>query len=179
MILTAVMLVIQLLPGILQGVGVISPSMSKLITQLGAAVPGLITSVAQGKSVPDDTLAVLSALRAELTALSQNTTLAPQALGQITTLTLSLNNALIGYEAAEKVDDPSTLTDLPTDLETIQAKAQAAADAQAKEIADATAARAKAQAVVDASVAQHNAAAAANQPGSSTAEEPAKEPPAV
>lgn len=117
MFTTAIMLAIQLLPGILQGVGVISPTMSKLISSLGAAVPTLITKLATpGASVPDDTIAVLQGLRTELAALQANTNLPAQTLQLIATLLESIDNALQAYEAGNTVDDPSTLLPLPTNV---------------------------------------------------------------
>lgn len=117
MILTVIALIIQLLPGILQSAGVISPAMSKLISQLGAAVPGLITSLAQGKSVPDDVLALLKAFQSEIAALKASpTTLAPGALQMADSLDSALTSALAAYEDAGKKTDPSNLTDLPVSL---------------------------------------------------------------
>lgn len=117
MFTTAIMLAVQLLPGILQGVGVISPTMSKLISDLGAAVPTLITKLATpGASVPDDTIAVLQGLRTELGAIQADTKLAPETLQLVATLLESIDNALAAYEAGNRTDDPSTLQPLPVNV---------------------------------------------------------------
>lgn len=115
--LTAISLIIQSLPVILQSVGVISPTMEKLIADLGSAVPGLITSLStKGGTVPDETIATLGALRTEITALQNDTNISPEALELTNTLLASIDGALTEYEAAGKADDPSTLRALPTDL---------------------------------------------------------------
>lgn len=117
LITTAISLIIQFLPQILSATGVISPNISKLISDLGGAIPGLITSLATpGATVPDETITVLNGLRTELAALQADTTLDPAALQMISTLLESIDDALAAYEAAGKTDDPSTLQPLPTNL---------------------------------------------------------------
>jgi hypothetical protein len=116
MILTAITLLIQLLPGILQGVGVISPSLSKLISDLGAAVPGIIASLSSGQPISSDVVTMLQGFQTELAVLKSDTGLSPSALADATTLDGAITDALTAYTAAGKVDDPSTLTTLPTNL---------------------------------------------------------------
>jgi hypothetical protein len=117
MFTSAILLAIQLLPTILQGVGVITPTLSKTITDLGAAVPGLITSLATpGATVPDETIAVLTALRTEIAALQADTKTSPAALQAAATLLEAIDDALAAYEAGERVDDPSTLQPLPVNV---------------------------------------------------------------
>lgn len=116
MLLTTITLLINLLPGLLQSVGVITPAMEGLIAKLGAAVPVLITSIAQGKSIPDDVLAVLTAFQTEIRAMQTGTNLSPDDLAIAATLDQAITDALIAHEAAGKITDPSTLTPLPTNL---------------------------------------------------------------
>ena len=116
MVLSVIALIIQLLPGILAGAGVISPSLSTLITQLGAAIPGLITSLASGQPATSEIAVILQGIQTELTVLKANTTLNPTALADATTLDAALTDALAAYQTASTTDDPSTLTPLSTDL---------------------------------------------------------------
>lgn len=116
MILSIVALVIQLLPGILSSTGVVSPAMGSLIANLGTALPGLITSLSSGGSAPDEIVAVLQGIQAELLVLRSQTQLDPQALSYATMLDAALTDALKAYEQAAVLDDPSTLAPLPTDL---------------------------------------------------------------
>jgi hypothetical protein len=116
MVLSVIALIIQLLPGILAGAGVISPSMSALVTQLGAAIPGLIASLASGQPATSDVATILQGIQTELTVLKANTTLNPAALADAATLDAALTAALAAYQAGAATDDPSTLTPLPTDL---------------------------------------------------------------
>lgn len=114
--LTAITLLISLLPSLLQELGVISPNMSTLIGQLGSVIPGLITALATGGSVADEVVDVLNGFAAEIKTLQADTTLSPSALAIAGDLDASLTKALAAYQAAGTVDDPSTLTPLPTDL---------------------------------------------------------------
>lgn len=116
MILSIVALVIQLLPGILSSVGVISPALGSLITNLGAAIPGLITSLSSGQSAPAEIVTILEGIQAELKVLQAQTTLDSTALSYATMLDAALTSALTACQQASVVDDPSTLTSLPTDL---------------------------------------------------------------
>lgn len=116
MILSVVTLLIQLLPGILQGVGVISPAINKLITDLAEQIPGLIKAVTTGGSVPTEIITILQSFQAEITTLQADTNLDPAALQLAATLNTALATALAAYQAAGSTTDPSNLTPLPTDL---------------------------------------------------------------
>jgi hypothetical protein len=116
MVLSVVALIIQLLPGILSSTGLISGSLSTLISQLAAAIPGLIASIVTKQPAPTEIATILAAIQDELTVLKASTTLNPVALADATTLDAALTNALAAYQTAGTVDDPSTLTPLPTNL---------------------------------------------------------------
>lgn len=109
-------LIIQLLPEILSVIGVITPNMSKLIEQLGAAIPALITSLVSGGGVPDKVASILAALQAELEVMKQDTTLPTNTLQMIETVSAGITDALAAYEQAKLVTDPTTLKPLPEDL---------------------------------------------------------------
>ena len=115
-IVTILALIIQLLPQILAGVGVITPKMSGLIEQIGAAVPGVVSAVVTGGSVDDKVLATLRALQTEIQAIGNSTTVNPASLQLIESLDNGITNALADYEQAQVTDDPSTLTPLPETL---------------------------------------------------------------
>ena len=112
----AISMLIQYLPLLLSKVGVISPQMSNLITGLGSAIPGVITSLSSGQPVSQDFVTLLKAFQVEITALQANTSLDAGDLALAATLNAAITAALVGYEAATVKDDPSTLTPLPTDL---------------------------------------------------------------
>jgi hypothetical protein len=112
MIGTILMLVTTLLPVIFAGIGV-PPVVGTLIGSLGAALPGLITSLTAGKGPTDEVLTVLAALQTEIAALSNSKTLTPDKLLLAASLDHALQAALAGYQAAETTTDPTTLTDLP------------------------------------------------------------------
>jgi hypothetical protein len=117
LVTTIVTLLIQFLPIILQSAGVITPSMQTLIQQLGAALPGLITSLSQGKGATADIMAVLEAAQAEIGALIANNPGLPAATLQTAAeLDKAITASLAAYTEAGKVTDPSTLTPLPTNL---------------------------------------------------------------
>ena len=117
MFYSAILLTLQLLPGILQGVGVITPTLSKTIADAAAAVPALVAAITTpGATVPDETIAVLRATQTGLTAVLQDTSATPEALQAASTLLESITEALAAYEAGNTLCDPSTLEPLPTDL---------------------------------------------------------------
>ena len=115
MLTNVIALLINLLPGLLQSVGV-SPQMSDLIGKLGAAVPVLITSLAQGKGVPDEIIAILTAFQSEIQALQSGTNLDADALAIAATLDQGITEALLAYEQSKVTTDPSNLTPLPTNF---------------------------------------------------------------
>ncbi len=113
---TIISLVLTLLPQILSSTGVIPPGIANLIASLGAALPGLVTSLVAGKGPTDDVLSILAALKTEIAALRTSGVLTPSELALADSLDTALADALTGYEDAEKETDPSKLTPLPTDL---------------------------------------------------------------
>lgn len=115
-IINIIALIIQLLPQILSQVGVITPKLSGLIEQLGAAVPGLISAVVTNGTIDDKVLAVLSGLQAELRAIGNSLNLPPVTLQRITSLDNGITAALEEYVEAKSKTDPSTLTPLPETL---------------------------------------------------------------
>lgn len=116
MISTVIMLIINLLPQILESSGVISAPIESLIVRLGAALPGLITSLAQGKGTTDTVMTVLAGIKTEIGVLRDSGKLAPDKVAIADSLEAALANALEGYTFAQTTTDPSTLTDLPEDL---------------------------------------------------------------
>ena len=115
-IMAVIALIIQFLPQILAGAGVITPAIASLIEGLGAAIPGLIQSLVSGEPVDDKVLDLLRAFQAEIAALQQSGTLDATALAQANTLTAAIAEALSNYQAAGATCDPTTLTPLPTNL---------------------------------------------------------------
>lgn len=113
---TILMLIVNLVPSILQETGVISPGIESLISKLGGALPGLITSLAAGKGPTDEVMAILDALQTEIGVLMKSTTLSPNGLALASSLDGALTDALAGYKAAQVTTDPSTLTPLPETL---------------------------------------------------------------
>lgn len=107
---------IDLVPQILADTGTISPGLANLISQLGQAVPGIVTALTTKKSVPDEATAVLTALRGEVAVLQADTNLSPQTLQMVNDLLEAIDDALAADENATRVTDPSTLKTLPTDL---------------------------------------------------------------
>lgn len=116
MILSILSLLVNTLPVILQSTGVISASMSSLITTLGNIVPTVIRSVSAGEPVADEVIQFLQAAQVEIASLRANTLLDPNALQLADTLDRGITDALVAYEAAGKTTDPSTLTPLPENL---------------------------------------------------------------
>lgn len=114
----AIMLPILLgaLPTLLQAFGVVSPSLASLIASLTSAIPTLIAKLTAGGTPTADELALLQAFQSEISALQANTDLDPADLALAAALNEALAKAIAAYQTAEIVDDPSTLTPLPTDL---------------------------------------------------------------
>lgn len=110
---TILALIIQLLPQILSTVGVITPKMSSLIQELGAAVPTVITAVVSGGTVDNTVLALLQAVQTEIQALGNVAALPTATVQLIESLDNGITNALADYQLAQQTDDPSTLTPLP------------------------------------------------------------------
>jgi hypothetical protein len=110
---TILMLVINLLPQILEGTRVISPAIGSLIVRLGAALPGLVTSLSNGTGPTDEAMSVLAGLKTEIGVLRDAGVLSPAKLAIADSLDSALTQALAGYQFAEQQTDPSTLTDLP------------------------------------------------------------------
>lgn len=114
-IIAVVSLIIQLLPGILQMAGVVTPATAGLITQLSASLPSLIAGIATG--VPEQPMAevasILEAFQPELAILQQNGKIDRRASIQAGMLMLAIENSLARYREATTNTDPSTLTPLP------------------------------------------------------------------
>jgi hypothetical protein len=115
-ITTAISLIITLLPGLLQSLGVISPAISTLIGQLGSALPGLITDLASGNKPSQDVYDILTAFQTEIKALQAGTTLNANDLAIASTLDSAITAALTEYELASKTEDLTDLTPLPEDV---------------------------------------------------------------
>jgi len=109
-------ILLSALPMLLQAFGVISPSLANLIASLTSAIPALIAKLEAGGTPTADELALLQAFQAEIVALQSNTTLDPSDLALASALNDALSKAIAAYQTAETVDDPSTLTPLPTNL---------------------------------------------------------------
>lgn len=116
-ILIAISLIVQLVPPILQKVGVITPGMQGLIQGLGSAVPALMTSIAAGNtSAGGFTLTMLTAFRAEILQLQQTPGIGAQELQDCATLLEAIEDAIAADHAATQTTEPGKLEPLPTDL---------------------------------------------------------------
>jgi len=97
--------------------GVISSSLSGLITQLASAIPGLVASLLSGKGVTNDIIAILTAIQAEVQTLKKNNSLLTlNEANEITALDDALSDALTAYKESQVTTAPSTLTPLPETL---------------------------------------------------------------
>jgi len=117
MLATILTLLGAFLPTILQQFGVISPSLATLIGNLETAIPSLIAKLKAGGTPTNDELALLTAFQSEIQVLQQDSTLDPGDLAIAAALDSALTDALAAYQTSTTVDDPSTLTPLPTDLQ--------------------------------------------------------------
>jgi hypothetical protein len=109
MILTILSLIGNILPVLLKAFGVNS-SIDNLIPSLTSAVAGIITGIQTNQPVTSE----LTALQTALTALQADTSLSPVILGDISEGVHVLQAAIVAYQKAQGVTDPSTLTPLPT-----------------------------------------------------------------
>lgn len=116
MFTAAIALAIQLLPQILRDAGTISPASEKLIQDLGSSTASMVISLAKGGTVPDVMIVTMGGIKAYLGELQDAGKLSGNGIQWAATLTESIDNSLIAYEESTKVDDPSTLQSLPTDL---------------------------------------------------------------
>ncbi len=98
---------------ILTGQKVISASLQDLINKLiqaGATLFGLFRS---GANAQTELAGVLTELQNGLAALQQDTAVDPVVLAQIGEAVRMTQAAIAGYQQAQLVTDPSTLTPLP------------------------------------------------------------------
>lgn len=97
--------------------GVISPTLSALITQLAGAIPALIAGLVTGKSVTADIVTVLQAIQTEVNTLKTGSSLFTlNQANEINALDSAITNALNAYTASTTTDNPSNLTPLPEAL---------------------------------------------------------------
>lgn len=97
--------------------GVISPSLSSLVTKLASAIPTLIASLISGSGVTNDILAVLRAVQTEVNALKASSTLLTlNQANEINALDKGIADAIAAYQASTVATDPSTLMPLPETL---------------------------------------------------------------
>lgn len=113
-IVTLISTLLPILLSLLGTEGIISPSLSGLITQLAAAIPALITGLINGKSATAEIVTVLQAIQSEVNALKTGSTLFTlNQANEINALDSAITNALNAYTASTTTDDPSNLTPLP------------------------------------------------------------------
>jgi hypothetical protein len=108
-LLTILTLVGTILPSVLKGFGV-----SSTIDNLIPAMTTAITQIIAGITNKTPVVSSLAALQTALTALQADTSLSPVILGDISEGVADLKAAIVAYQQAQTVTDPSTLTPLPT-----------------------------------------------------------------
>jgi hypothetical protein len=109
MLLTILTLIGAILPSVLKGFGV-----SSTIDNLIPAMTTAITQIIAGITNKTPVVSSLAALQTALTALQADTSLSPVILGDISEGVADLKAAIVAYQQAQTVTDPSTLTPLPT-----------------------------------------------------------------
>ena len=109
MLLTILTLIGAILPSVLKGFGV-SSTIDNLIPAMTAAITQIIAGITNKTPV----VSSLAALQTALTALQADTSLSPVILGDISEGVADLKAAIVAYQQAQTVTDPSTLTPLPT-----------------------------------------------------------------
>jgi hypothetical protein len=109
MLLTILTLIGTILPSVLKGFGV-----SSTIDNLIPAMTTAITQIIAGITNKTPVVSSLAALQTALTALQADTSLSPVILGDISEGVADLKAAIVAYQQAQTVTDPSTLTPLPT-----------------------------------------------------------------
>jgi hypothetical protein len=107
--LTILTLIGAILPSVLKGFGV-----SSTIDNLIPAMTTAITQIIAGITNKTPVVSSLAALQTALTALQADTSLSPVILGDISEGVADLKAAIVAYQQAQTVTDPSTLTPLPT-----------------------------------------------------------------
>jgi hypothetical protein len=90
--------------------GVISPSTTKLITDLIGGVTPLIGSLAAGNTKLQDVLAVLAGLSSIIAALKKDTSLPADKLALLASLDDEVDAAIAAYLSAGKGYDPANYT---------------------------------------------------------------------
>lgn len=113
----SITLLLQLLAGIagavpafLNSEGIISSGLEKLFDASVAAVETIIAAIKGGGTVTSESLAVLTALQAEYTAVRQNTSADPDVIGAIAEVSNLLSDGITGFTNASTGGiDPSTL----------------------------------------------------------------------
>jgi hypothetical protein len=109
MLLTILALIGTVLPVLLKSFGV-SSSIDNLIPAMLTAITEIMAGITNKTPVASG----LAALQTALTALQADTSLSPVVLGDISEGTAALQAAIVAYQKAQLVTDPSTLTPLPT-----------------------------------------------------------------
>ena len=109
MLLTILALIGTILPVLLKSFGV-SSSIDNLIPVMLTA----ITEIMAGITNKTPFTSGLAALQTALTALQADTSLSPVILGDISEGVADLQAAIVAYQKAQLVTDPSTLTPIPT-----------------------------------------------------------------
>lgn len=92
--------------------GVVSPSVSKLVTDLSGGLLGLLGGLAPGQTKSQDVIAALGASMAILTTLKSDTTLPADKLTLIDNLIGEVQSAIIAYTVAGKGFDPANYSQI-------------------------------------------------------------------
>ena len=115
-ILPVITLFLNLLPSVLEKLGYITPTLDQALTELGAAIPGVVTNVGLNQSAETNILEILDTIQKEVETLTDLPDAPAETLASIDSISRSLAAALNGYKEASVKTDPSALTPLPTDL---------------------------------------------------------------
>jgi hypothetical protein len=101
---------VNVLLAALQADGIVSPSISSLVTGLESIIAPLVSKLSSGSGTTSDVLAVLGALSGAITVLKSNTSISGTVLAQINDLDEAVSAALAAYVQAGVAVTPSTLT---------------------------------------------------------------------
>jgi precorrin isomerase len=108
---------LPILTNLLGTTGIISPTITALISKLAGAIPALVAGLIQGKTVTADILVILQGIQTEVNALkSSNALFTLNQANEINALDLAISNAITSYQASTTKTDPSNLTPLPETL---------------------------------------------------------------
>lgn len=116
-ILTLITTLVPVLLTLLGSEGVISPSLTSLVTKLSAVIASLVADLVNGGTVTSDTLAILKAINTEVDNLKSSGAVFTLNTGNIiNALDLAIADALTAFNNSKLIDDPSNLVPLPENL---------------------------------------------------------------